>query len=198
MKVDSSLTPEQFRQQFTQLLAWLDADPERAGEKYELIRRRLIAIFLNRGCDEAEDLADETINRVASKVAVLKDTYVGEPKLYFYGVAKKVFMEHLRRCSRRPKPPPPAPSRGEMEPKLKCLDECLEKLNPESRELILGYYGEQKQAKITAHKEMGSRLNLNAGTLRARVHRIRGKLEKCVTECLKRAAEGNDIGLTSI
>ena len=180
------------------MLAWLDVDPGRAGEKYEVIRRRLITIFLNRRCDEAEDLADETINRVAGKVAVLRDTYVGEPTLYFYGVAKRVFMEHLRRCSRRPKPPPPEPPRTEMEPHLKCLDECLEKLNPENRQLILSYYEGQKQAKITSHKEMGAVLRVNAGALRARVHRIRGKLEKCVLECLERAGESNDIKPTTI
>lgn len=189
MKVDLNLTQEQFNE----LLAWLDPDPGRAGERYEAIRRRLITIFLNRGCDEAEDLADETINRVAKKAAVLKETYVGEPAPYFYGVAKKLFMEHLRRCSRRPQAPPPEPSRSEIEPHLKCLDECLAKLRPESRQLILRYYEERKQAKITAHKEMGETLGLSAGALRARVHRIRAKLEKCVLECLKRAADSNDI-----
>ncbi|HEV2765592.1 MAG TPA: hypothetical protein VGV38_21595 [Pyrinomonadaceae bacterium] len=194
MKVDSSLTQEQFHE----LLTWLDADLARAGEKYEVIRRRLITIFLNRGCAEAEDLADETINRVARRVADLKETYVGEPALYFYGVAKNVHREHRRRCSRRSQGPPPEPDRGEMEPHLKCLDECLEKLRPESRQLILRYYEEQKQAKITSHKEMGTVLRLNPGALRARAHRIRLKLEQCVRECLERAAESNDITLNTI
>lgn len=185
MKVDVSLTEEQFNQ----LLAWLDPDPARAGEKYELIRRRLIIIFLNRQCDEAEDLADETINRVAKKVGVLKDSYVGEPALYFYGVAKKVFMEHLRRRTRPLRPPPLADSHSELEPHLKCLDECMEELKPESRELILRYYQEHKQAKISSHKEMSELLRLKAGALRARTHRIRVKLEKCVLECLERGGE---------
>jgi RNA polymerase sigma factor (sigma-70 family) len=194
MKIDLSLTAEQF----TQLLAWLDADPVRAGEKYELIRRRLITIFLNRQCDEAEDLADETINRVAKKAGALKDNYVGEPALYFYGVAKNVFREYLRGRNRRLQPPPPVTPRSELEPQLKCLDECMEKLNLDSRELILRYYQEQKQAKISSHKEMGERLRLNAGALRARAHRIRVKLEKCMVECLARAAESNDISLFTI
>jgi RNA polymerase sigma factor (sigma-70 family) len=194
MKVDLSLTQEQF----DELLAWLDADHARAGEKYEAIRRRLITIFLNRGCGEAEDLADETINRVAKKVGALKGDYVGEPAPYFYGVAKRVLMEHLRSCSRRTQAPPPAPARGEMEPQLNCLDECLGKLSPESRQLILRYYEGQKGAKISSHKEMGERLLINAGALRGRVHRIRVKLEKCVRECLGRAAGSNDIKLTTI
>lgn len=195
MKDDPGLTPEQFRQ----LLDWLDPDLARAGEKYEAIRRRLIKIFLNRRCDEAEDLADETINRVARKAAVLKKEFVGEPTHYFYGVAKKVFLEHVRRSNRKPPaPPPPVDVSDELEPYLKCLDECLEKLSPESRALILEYYEEEKQAKVTSHKEMVAQMNLKPGALRARVHRIRGKLEKCVLECLEREAESNDVGPKNI
>lgn len=180
------------------MLTWLDADPGRAGEKYEAIRRRLITIFLNRQCDEAEDLADETINRVAKKVSLLKESYRGDPARYFYGVAKKVLMEYRRKHSRPMPSPPPVASRGELEPYLECLDECLEKLEPASRGLILRYYQEQNQSKISSHKEMGALLGLKAGALRARTHRIRVKLEKCVLECLERAAENNDIGLITI
>lgn len=194
MKMDLSLTKEQFHQ----LLAWLDDDPGRAGEKYEEIRRRLITIFLNRQCEEAEDLADETINRVAKKVGGLRDSYAGDPARYFYGVAKRVRMEYNRMRSRPLPTPPPAPSRSELEPHLECLDECLEKLEPDNRELILHYYEGQRQAKISSHKEMGERLRLKAGALRARTRRIRVKLEKCVLECLERTAESNDIRLITI
>lgn len=189
-----SLTEEQFNQ----LLAWLDEDTARAAEKYEVIRRGLITIFLNCRCDEAEDLADETINRVAKKAGVLKQTYVGEPARYFYGVAKKVLLEYNRQRARPLKIPPPTTPRDELEPYLECLDKCLETLDPTSRELILLYYQEQKQAKISTHKKMREALRLRAGALRARTHRIRGKLEKCVRECLERASQDNDIGLITI
>jgi RNA polymerase sigma factor (sigma-70 family) len=195
MTSDLSITEEHFNQ----LLAWLDADPVRAGEKYETIRRRLIVVFLNRRCEEAEDLADDTINRVAKKAGDLKDSYVGEPERYFYGVAKNVWMEYLRRRSRRLHLlPPPVASRSELGPHLNCLDECLDKLDPDSRDLILSYYQEQKQAKISSHKEMGDKLRLKAGALRARAFRIRVKLEKCMRECLERAPESNDISLNAI
>ena len=46
---------------FDNLLEWLDADRDRAAEKYEAIRLRLIKIFLCRGCSEAEELSDETV-----------------------------------------------------------------------------------------------------------------------------------------
>jgi DNA-directed RNA polymerase specialized sigma24 family protein len=189
MRTELSLTKEQF----DLLLAWLDPSLSRSGERYEAIRRKLITFFLNRQCDDAEGLADETINRVARKVSELKDSYEGEQARYFFGVARKVLLEHRRLQNRRVQQPPPVPSRDELEPYLVCLDECLAKFPPESHELILLYYKEQKKAKITTHKEMSDRLSLKAGALRARVHRIRVKLEQCVRECIERASESNDI-----
>ena len=50
------------------MLAWLDSDRERAGQKYEEIRCGLIKIFVCQGCTDPEGLADETINRVIRKI----------------------------------------------------------------------------------------------------------------------------------
>ena len=52
---------------FDALLKWLDSDREQAAMKYEEIRKRLLR-SLPDDCVEAEDLADETINRVVSKL----------------------------------------------------------------------------------------------------------------------------------
>ena len=84
------------RETFESLLEWLDPDRVRAGRKYGDIRLRLVKIFMWRGCHDAEDLADETIDRVASKVSAIKESYSGDPAWYFYGVARKVLMENLR------------------------------------------------------------------------------------------------------
>jgi RNA polymerase sigma factor (sigma-70 family) len=186
------------KEEFDELLAWLDPNPGRAGERYEAIRRRLITVFLNRQCDEAEDLADETINRVAEKVRGFKGNYVGDQERYFYAVARNVRLEYFRQRNRLIQQPPVAASNEELEPYLKCLDECLAKLPRRNSELILLYYKEEKRAKIASHREIGNRLRLKAGALRARVFRIRTWLEKCILECLERSREGNDIGLASI
>ncbi|HEY7785163.1 MAG TPA: hypothetical protein VIB00_10575, partial [Pyrinomonadaceae bacterium] len=61
MNKDWVLTQESF----DALLHWLDPQRDRAGLRYEEIRRSLIKIFACRGCAEPEDLADETINRVS-------------------------------------------------------------------------------------------------------------------------------------
>src|SRR6185503_4743764 len=91
------------QESFDALLDWLDPDRERAGQKYEDIRQRLIRIFASRSCYEAEDLADETINRVANKVQEMRSSYEGNPALFFYAVGNKVHLEYLRK---KPEPPP--------------------------------------------------------------------------------------------
>src|SRR5690349_311246 len=81
---------------FDALLTWLHPDREEAGRKYEEIRHSLVLIFEWRGFYDAEDLADETITRVLSKVPELAKEYEGDPALYFYAVAKRLAFEVLR------------------------------------------------------------------------------------------------------
>ena len=88
------------QEDFEKLWRWLDPDRDKAGEKYERIRRRLIAVFASRGCCDTEDLADKTINVVTSKIDWLVENYVGDPAPYFYAVAKNIFLESIK-----PKPP---------------------------------------------------------------------------------------------
>jgi len=169
---------------FTEFLAWLHPDPDQAGKKYEDIRRKLIKLFTCRGCSCPEDLSDETINRVISKCRNIGKSYVGDPALYFYGVAHNVCLEYLRK---RPKPQRPlhmdGPSRPEEE--YECLEQCIEGLTPRSRELLLQYYQEEKQAKINHRKQLALQLGVPLNALRIRACRIRMNLQMCVIQCLK-------------
>jgi RNA polymerase sigma factor, sigma-70 family len=193
MKTDSTLT----KTEFDEFLAWLDPDRDCAADRYERIRNRLISFYLNRQCGTADDLADETINRVVKKPKEWKDNYTGNPMPYFYAVAKNVFLEYCREVNRKIEPPPDT-SRPELEEHLACLKKCLAKLTSESRNLILPYYQERKRAKIQRHKAMGSNMGLKPGALRARIFRIRTKLRECVEECLGNLPENNDINSADI
>jgi len=167
---------------FDSLLAWLDSDRDRAGALYEGIRRRLIRIFVCRACAEPEDLADETINRVAKKVDEIAETYRGDPALYFYGVANKVYLESLHP---KPKVSTPFESRStEFERELSCLDECMKTLPSNNRDLVLQYYQDEKQAKIMHRQNLARQLGIPLNALRIRAHRIRAALKNCVKECL--------------
>jgi DNA-directed RNA polymerase specialized sigma24 family protein len=171
---------------FDRLLAWLHSDREQAGKKYEEIRRRLIKIFTCRGCYEAEDLADETINRVAKKSEEIAATYNGDPSLYFYGVAHKVHLEYLRKKPAPAPPPPPRPPE-EVEREYECLDRCMQQLTPDSRVLVLQYYQEERKAKIDHRKGLALRLGIGLNALRLRAFRIRETLHQCVQNCLGQA-----------
>jgi len=174
------------QESFDQLLAWLDPDREQAGKKYEQIRRSLIKIFTWRGINEAEDLADETINRVAQKFPELSATYVGEPALYFHAVARNVQMQYLQRKRRLLLPPPPSEEEvRETEKASECLERCLQRLTPTNREIILRYYRAEKQAKINDRRALAKRLGVAATALRVRAHRIRETLHECVRACLE-------------
>jgi len=169
---------------FSKFLVWLDPNPDEAGKKYENIRRKLIKIFVCRGCNCPEDLSDETINRVIHKAQEIAETYVGDPALYFYGVAHHVHLEFLRnKPTPRPLPSPDAPLRTDEE--YECLDQCIEGLLPRSRELVLQYYQEEKRAKIYFRKQLAEQLGIPVNALRIRACRIRINLETCVIQCLQ-------------
>ena len=168
---------------FDKFLAWLDPNREQAGTKYEGIRRKLIKIFTCRGCANCEDLADETINRVIRKMQDLADSYIGDPALYFYGVARIVHLEHVKK-GRAPLPLPPPDPPEQKEQEFQCLDRCMKVLTPQNRQLMLEYYKEEKHAKIVHRRELAERLGLAVNALRIRAYRIRASLQGCVENCL--------------
>lgn len=169
---------------FDSLLGWLAPDRERAAKRYEEIRRRLIRFFVGRKCADADDLADETLNRVARKVQEGL-VYVGDTAPYFYGVAHNVYLEYVRKKPAVPPPPPPRPS-AEVEREHACLDQCLQTLPDRSRELIREFYQEEKRAKIEHRKRLAARLGITTNALCIKAHRIRVALLECVQQCLGR------------
>jgi len=183
MKKDWVLTKELF----DALLDWLDSDRDLAARKYELIRSRLIKIFVCRGCSEPEDLADETIDRVARKLHEIEAGFIGDPARYFYGVANKVHLEYLRKKP-APPAPPPADDSDEVEREYSCLERCMEKLTTDNRALVLQYYQEERQAKIDHRKQLADRLGIALNALRIRACRIRAMLLECVKKCIHEAA----------
>lgn len=176
--------------QFDDLLAWLDPDRNVAALRYEKIRLRLIRILACRGCWEAESLADETIDRVSAKVQWLLVNYVGDPTLYFYGVAQNVFKEYLRRKPRETFPPMLSgdDNSDQNEQEHSCLTACMDHLSAENTNLVMNYYEGEKQAKISNRKRLADELGITLDALRIRAHRIRRELRKCVLQCLEQVA----------
>ena len=169
---------------FDALLDWLDSDREQAGIKYEQIRSRLIKIFTGRGCVDPEDLSDETINRVTSKLNEIQDEFTGDRARYFFGVANKVYMEYLRRKTPQPPPQtPPDPGRAELE--HRCLERCIARLDSEDRDLFVRDYGTKGQMQADRRKALADELGISLNALRIRVYRIRTALKECVEKCIQ-------------
>jgi DNA-directed RNA polymerase specialized sigma24 family protein len=188
---------------FGRLLDWLDQDRERAGQRYEQIRLRLIKIFTCRGCTRAEELADETINRVAEKTQQIAETYVGDPAAYFQGVAENIYREYRRKTLAHETGFPAdleekkEPVRENTELQYRCLEQCMERFPAQNRELILSYYGsaDNPRHKIGNRKALSERLGIGANALWIRAHRIREGLKKCIVACVERMQAGYAEGI---
>lgn len=176
---------------FENLLNWLDSDRNAAGRKYEMIRERLIKIFYGNGCFAAEEMADETIDRVSRKVETLSAAYQGEPSLYFYAVAKKVFLEFNKQPKPEELPQHLSGKESQVEAEAeadynRCLKECLAKIPAQQAQLIIAYYAGEKQAKIKQRKKLAESLGISEQGLRVRALRIRQNLHKCVSGCVRK------------
>jgi DNA-directed RNA polymerase specialized sigma24 family protein len=195
---DSSTTAGAFHR----FLSWLDDGRESNGEKYLEMRRRLVAYFDRKQCPAPDDLADETLNRVARRLAEEGAITGTAPAQYCYITAKFVFLEYLRSNTRSTislaELPPErvdsvlgvASSEGgaaeNKEDLFRCLEECLAKLGSTDRELVLGYYRGEQRTKIESRRGLAATLRLTVNALSIRACRIRNKLELCVRECSTR------------
>jgi len=191
----SSLT----QQNLNNLLLWLDQDRDTAGLKYEKIRGTLIKIFAARQCHQPEELADETLSRVARKADELAITYDGEPTKFFYGVAKNLHREYLRQVSRESQDDFTDAQRNpqfvvwqsvetetedDAEVRLNCMKKCLLTLSASHQQLIRGYY-EESGKKMANRRALAEQNNLSLNALRLKAHRLRRSLRECVTQCVE-------------
>ena len=183
MKTDWVLT----RDAFDNFLLWLAADRDDAGRKYEEIRRKLIRLFICRGCCDPEGLADETITRVIKAMESRIEEYKGEPIAFFFAVAKNVYLEVIRI---RPLSAEdlPAFEGSNREGELDCLDTCISKISQNSRDLINRYYQQEGSEKIKARQKLADELGIEMNALRIQACRIRKALRDCVSNCITNKA----------
>jgi len=192
LKKDWTLTEDAFRQ----FLKWLDEGVESHGEKYLQMRRRLVLYFDRKNCLAPDELADETLGRVARKLEEQGAITDLSPAHYCYIVARFVFLEYLRRdehghssveelARSGDSPEGPALSGGDVvfeakEKLLDILESCLDHLAPGERELILEYYRGEGRSRIESRRRLAERLGLSVNALSIRACRIRNRVEDCV------------------
>src|SRR2546421_1706926 len=179
---------------FAKLLDRLDPDRERAGERYEELRRTLTRFFEWRGAPFAEEHTDEVFNRIGRKLSA--GVEVRNLGSYCYEVARLVCLEALKGAdSKRASfdathhdAPDAKVENGarEQEIRLDCLEECLDALPIGNRDLIVEYYQDDKRDRIERRKALAVRLGLQREALANRAQRLRDKLEQCVKSCWRK------------
>lgn len=191
MVPDSVTNPDGFEE----ILAWLNADREVAGNMYVQLRHDVARIFTWNRCSDPEGLTDEVFDRVMRKVHNLRQTYDGDPRLFFYGVARNLVKETAKKVKTyasfedagstlRSRPQVQTDEEEEsIQAREQCLQSCLTGLSSEQRRLILDYYA-MEQGQISHRAKIAKQLGLSVETLRVRVYRIRATLEECIERCL--------------
>jgi DNA-directed RNA polymerase specialized sigma24 family protein len=185
---------------FSRLLYWLDDGIDSHGEKYLEMRRRLVSYFDRRNRTAAEDLADETLNRVSKTLEQSGTIAITPPARYCYIVARFVLLEDFRRERKHvgledPRSASvlrfrvtdaaadPGDDRAVREQRLDCLDRCLQELRAGQRELIVEYYRDMGRQKIDRRRRLAEGLGITMNALGIRACRIRDSLMACVQGC---------------
>jgi len=181
------------KEAFDRLLVALGGDRDSAAQKYLEIRTNLMRFFEWRGCSFPEDHADETINRIAKRVAEGEEilNYSG----YAMGVARLLLLEINKGRQREQQALAEIGTSSEVyeeepdesETRLVCLRSCLKTLSADNRELILEYYQGEKGEKIQNRKKLMDRFGIPVNTLRMRALRLRERLQSCVETCVAEA-----------
>ena len=180
---------------FRRLLNWLDGAVDSFGQRYVEMRRRLVQYFDRKGCSMPDELADNTLNRVARRLEEEGQIVDAAPAQYCYIMAKFVFLEFLRepqskdlRSSAAHGSPYAVSGLSDTESKIKdnetekmldSLEECLAELPPADRNLILDYYQGAQKEKLENRRRLAAHLGLTANALSIRACRLRDKLETC-------------------
>ena len=197
----TSASPGNTRADFHILLDRLNKESGRGAERYEELRLRLINFFRWNSCFPAEELADETLDRVARKI---RRENILDIHSFAYGVAKNVRLEWRRRGAKTISfddlPEAGINLIGSRTPhdvvqqkllfamRLRCLKGCIERLPTCDRDALTAYYGPSSD-QASQRQNLATALGISIGALRVRMNRVRAKMEACILRCTSGSAK---------
>jgi DNA-directed RNA polymerase specialized sigma24 family protein len=195
LDIDQKHRPDPTADQLEQFLQRLDPDRKLAGEKYEVLRRKLIVYFNAHDCWSPNDLADRAINIVVAKCA---SQSIQEVNYFSLGVARHVRQEATREARRfeefRADPPDSSGSsrlgsesildRLTRQEELNCLRKCAMQLPKPDGNLIIEYYDAGDVSLEARRQKLAETYGLSVEALRTRASRIRKVLLQCWLECM--------------
>lgn len=177
-------------EEFKRLLARLDPDPKAAWAAYYALRQKLVVFFEHNRHTEAEELAEEALDRIAKKTESYEIENVAE---FAFGVARNLRREAFRQtagkvsitdretdiASKEDDPESAIVESIDAQRNVQVFRGCLRQLPPTERELILAYYPMDSENLEQRRQELAESLGISAGALRTRMARLREKLEQC-------------------
>lgn len=202
-KIDYSLNKKRLQK----LLSFFDRDEEKAGKKYEEVRKLLIKKLEFQGSPTPESHADLCIDKVARQLAdenlQLDENY----KYYFLQVANFTLndywksREHKKKETLDDKLPNELPfidlrvkekekeaeelSEKERKIKFDCMKKCLDKLKEPDKNLIIDYYQLINDENNKEQREnLAKKYGISLKNLRVKIYRMKEKLKICEGNCL--------------
>jgi hypothetical protein len=173
------------REGLEQLLLALGHNRDEAAARYERLRERLVFFFARRQFVLAESLADEALDRLATRVSSGERIEVLES--YAYGIARLVAQEEGRRCireaeahrhyARNTSRALDTQDEGEIQ---EAMEACLSRHTEADRKLLMEYYTSRGRALIDHRRQLAESLGMTPNAFRKRVFRLRRAIESCV------------------
>jgi DNA-directed RNA polymerase specialized sigma24 family protein len=176
------------------LLRAFHADREQASHHYQALRERLIRFFQWNRTEMPEELADEVLDRLARRLN-LSSEQIQDPVRYAVGIARLLLQEQRRKNLRREKALAELQQssldadRREQErilqqERAELLQQCLQSIPEQSRELIFRYYDVDEAAAY--RQQMARAYGISINALRNRALRIRMDLERQLARRLQK------------
>ncbi len=169
------------------LLNAFHPDRKQASQAYEALRERLIRFFEWNHAGLPEDLADETLDRLAHRVSTLEDEILDLAK-FAVGIARLLLKEHWRETRRKEEAlaamaeASRAAARREQEQiqheeRVALLEQCLQAITEGNRLLLQRYFSEESRTQIQHRQKLAEEYGISANALRNQVMRIRMEVE---------------------
>jgi DNA-directed RNA polymerase specialized sigma24 family protein len=185
---------EMSQDDFYRLLQWFGPDRDASAKKYLEAHGNLTRYFRFNYCECPEDLADEVMNRVASKLPPLwqgrshTDVLLGFARfvLLEYLRAREVFVDSPSQGEEVFGADPTgieASAAEEKERRSRCFDSCLAKLPEGDIQLLVNYHRYELEAKSVYRRAMAEERGITLNALRLRACRLKSAVGDCVRLC---------------
>jgi DNA-directed RNA polymerase specialized sigma24 family protein len=170
-------------------LARLDANRQRAAERYGEIHRQLMSFFSSRGVIDPDHWVDLTLDRAIRK-SWEEGSEIRDVFRYIWGIARRARIEALRgkllNVGLESAPellsvsPEPDSTELDFVTRLDWFHGCRG-LSSEDRRLVIAWYSRSGTPKADYKRQLAREAGISVGALRVRAFRLRERI-RCMAE----------------